>query len=786
MNLAEILTRVSLRHPLATLAAVAACTLVLGFGAVQIERETALRTFLGADHPTVLALDRHLERFGGGYPVIVAYSCEESRHCETVFDPAAIAMADALGAALSQVPGVRSVHSPARTPLIVAEGDDLRVVRFAELDGAGSAEREALARSALADPLWQRALVSADGRVGALVVDVMSSHTEVQQSVASALEEALAPHRAKGWSFHLVGELVDFVYSGPELERASAALIPVMSVVLVLLLWLLLRSLAITLAVVGSMGIASLWTQGAMGWTGIALNAVTTVTPSIVFAVGVLDGVHLGAHFRKQCWERGARDGAARREILLEVARDIGPACVLNSLTIMGAFLAFLFAGFAAISEFGLASAWGIAVALVLTFTVLPIALAWIPERWLGVGRAEPTWDELLRAATTLVYRRSRAILAATLVVAAIGLAGVAQLEIEIRPEQLVGETNQVMVWNRWLRNHLRDTEGVEIALGLPPGISFHEPEVLERLAALSSWLDERDRVDHSRSVLDPLRHLNRLLHGGDPSFDRVEPVRAHNAQLAMLLALHDPDALPRWAYVETDPTSGETRETLRVSAEAETMPTGAQAALLRELRAHLDGELPAGWRYELTGSIPMYHDMMEALQRYQLVCFGIAALAIFALMAVFLRSLRVALLALLPSALPIAVTLGLLGWWGYGLDPASTMVATIVLGVGVDDSIHMLSRYRAERLLGKAVDEAVGASIEHVGRPVIVSALVLAAAFWSLTVSPMSSVASFGFLAGLAILVALAGDLLVLPALLLRRTLGDPYPTAGNRENAR
>jgi len=776
VNLAEVLTRLSLRHPLLTLAVVALLTAALGLGATRIERETALRTFLGADHPTVLALDRHLERFGGGYPVIVAYSCEESRLCDSIFDASAIAMAGALGADLARAQGVRNVHSPASTPLIVTDGDDLRVVRFADLDGDADGQRAALARHALADPLWQRALVSADGRVGALVVDVASSQTDVQQSVAAALEQALAPHRAAGWTFHLVGELVDFVYSGPELERASAALIPVMSIVLVALLWLLLRSLALTLAVVASMGIASLWTQGAMGWAGVALNAVTTVTPSIVFAIGVLDGVHLVAHFKKRCWEHGPLDAGARREILIAVARDVGPACVLNSLTIMGAFLAFLFAGFAAIAEFGLACAWGIAVALVLTFTLLPITLAWLPERWLAVGRAEPAWEELMRSLVSVVSRRSRAILAFTILIGGIGLAGMAQLEIEIRPEQLVGETNQVMIWNRWLRKHLRDTEGVEIALTLPAETSFHEPAVLERVADLTAWLDGRDRVGHSRSVLDPLRHVNRLLHGGDEAWYRFEPKRAHNAQLAMLLSLHDPDTLPRWVFAEHDAASGLQIETLRISAEAETMPTGAQLVLLRQLREHLESALPPEWSYELTGSIPMYYDMMVALQRYQILCFGIAGVAIFALMAVFLGSPRVALLALLPSLLPIVVTLGLLGWWGYGLDPASTMVATIVLGVGVDDSIHMLSRYRKERLCGNDTAEAVSAAMAHVGRPVIVSALVLAAAFWSLTVSPMSSVASFGFLAGLAILVALAADLLVLPALLLRNTFGDPY----------
>jgi hypothetical protein len=200
---------------------------------------------------------------------------------------------------------------------------------------------------------------------------------------------------------------------------------------------------------------------------------------------------------------------------------------------------------------------------------------------------------------------------------------------------------------------------------------------VLERLEALTSWLDGRDRVGHSRSVLDPVRHVNALLHGGDPAWYRFERERAHNAQLAMLLSFHDSDALPRWAYGEQDAASGKRVETLRISAEAETMPTGEQLALLRELREHLGRVLPTDWSYELTGSIPMYYDMMVALQRYQLFCFGIAGVAIFLLMAIFLGSPRIALLALLPSLLPIAVTLGLLGWWGYGLDPASTMVAT-------------------------------------------------------------------------------------------------------------
>lgn len=782
MTLAESLTRFSLRWPGATLGGVALLTVVLGLGIPRIQRETSLRTFLGPDHPTVVTLDRHVERFGGGYPVIIAFSCDESP-CESIFDDEALAVASDVARRLERTPGVRAVHGPANTAVLRAAGEDLVARRLVDDDGAGPpTDRAALVAAALMDPLWQRALVSDHGRVGALVVDVASTAGEVQGPIAGAIESALEPHRERGWSFNLVGELVDFVYSGPDLERASQAMVPVMTGVLIVVLLVLLRSVALSVVVVATMGIAFAWTQGAMGWAGIQLNALTTVTPSIVFAIGILDGVHVVSHFSRHTWQEGDLGGSARRKALVSTAGDVGRACLLTSLTTIGAFLAFLASGIASFGEFALAAAWGIACAFLLTFTVLPVLLSKLPAAWLGLPRAQPAWEGFFESLLTVVHRRSGEIVVIALLLTAIGLAGVAQVRVEIHPEQLIGETSQVMVWNRWLRRHLRETETLELALALPPGRSFREPAVLDQLDEITGFLSGRDRLRAPRSVLDGLRHLNRALHRGDEVFYRVEDTRAANAQLAMLLSINDPTLLDQWVFTRVDEDGGSS-EVLRVAAEAESMDTRTQQALLDEVRTYLDASLPSDWSYELTGSVPMYLDMMVALQRYQIICFGVAGLAVFGLMAVFLRSARASTIALLPSVAPIVVTLGLLGWWGYGLDPGSTMVATIVLGVAVDDGIHLLSHYRRERELGAPVEDATDEAVRHVGTAVVVSSIVLAAAFWSLTTSPTSSVATFGFLAGIAITAALVADLLLLPALLLRRTLGDPFARAPVRE---
>jgi len=766
MNPLETLTRACLRRPLVTLLGAALLTAGLAAGIPRVQRETALRTFLGERHPTVLALDRHLERFGGGYPVFIAWSCRESPHCTSALEPASLAVARDVARALERVPGVRAVHGPATTPLLLPWGDDFLVKRLDEADAEPAVPRAELVRAAGSDPLWARTLLSRDGRAAAVVVDVVTSDAEAQHTISRAVEDALAPHRAAGWRFHLVGELVDFVYSGPELERASQAMVPVMSAVLVVALGVLLRSAALTLATVATMGLAFVWTQGAMGWAGIRLNALTTVTPSLVFAIGILDGVHVVSHYRRRVWREG--EGAERRALLAATAREVGPACLYTSLTTGGAFLAFTASGIASFAEFGVAAAWGIASALALSFSVLPVALATLPASRLGARHAEPAWEGLLDAVLALVHRRAGAVLAVAALLTAVGAAGMAQLRVEVHPEQIMGETNRVMVWNRWLRDNLRETESLEVALALPEGASFKDPAVLRELDAVATWLGARERLHHPRSVLEPLRHLNQVAHGGDPAWYRTEPSRAHNAQLALLLAMNDPLQVEQWVHAGDAAANG-SGEVLRVSVEAESMSTSFQEALVADVRRHLDASLPPGWSYELTGSLPVYLDMMGALQRHQLVCFGIATLAALGLMSRFLRSPRAALVALVPSVVPIVVTLGLLGWWGVGLDPGSTMVATIIVGVAVDDGIHLLWRFRRERHDGAPVEDAVDAALRHVGTAVVASSLVLAAAFWALTVSPVSSVASFGFLAGVAILAALAADLLILPALLLR-----------------
>jgi hypothetical protein len=160
---------------------------------------------LGADHPAVRRFEAFLERFGGGHPVLIAYECGAASDCQGALDPSALEMAHGLSRSLEQSPFVSRVDSPATASLLVAS-DDLGIeARRLVLDGEPSRDPRLL-ELALEDDLWSRSLISADGRVGAIVVELASTESAALFSVVEEISRALGPHEQAGFRFHQVGE----------------------------------------------------------------------------------------------------------------------------------------------------------------------------------------------------------------------------------------------------------------------------------------------------------------------------------------------------------------------------------------------------------------------------------------------------------------------------------------------------------------------------------------------------------------------------------------------------
>ena len=169
----------------------------------------------------------------------------------------------------------------------------------------------------------------------------------------------------------------------------------------------------------------------------------------------------------------------------------------------------------------------------------------------------------------------------------------------------------------------------------------------------------------------------------------------------------------------------------------------------------------------DATGYLPLYVRIMTLVVESQLWTFGLALAVILGVIGLLFRSVRAALLALVPNVLPVLLTLGVMGWIGIPLDVATVTIAAVLFGLVVDDSVHLLHRYGVGRERGLDPGSAVQWAGREGGPMLVTTTCVIGLGVLVLILAQVKSVVWFGGLTALGIGLALVVDLLVFPALI-------------------
>ncbi len=744
------LAAATLKHPALAATLLLAATLALTAGTLRLTTEVGYRAFLGHDHPTVVEFDAFVERFGGGLPLVAVWTCEESA-CENALDPRSLAMAHAVATDLEEAPGVARVDGPATSPLVVNEILGLPRARRLAPDGAPAKDIERLARLAREDPLWLGQLISEDGRAGAILVHLESSDSTTSRQALAGLEAALRPHEADRFTFHLVGGPVEFVVAGNELERNMARIVPFMVALVGVVLYVAFRSVAAVTISLLTTGVAVAWTFGLMGWLGWPQNSLTQALAPLLLVVGVCDAIHLVARIV-------AHDELTPTDAIETGSREVGPPCVMTTVTTAAGFASLATSPLESIARFGILASFGVVAALLLTFTLLPLLVRFVPREWLVAPALAGRWHRGLDALASFAHGRRRPILLAATLATLLALVGLRSLRIDASFEDLYGEDSQVVRWSETVGRVLRQPDTLEIAIEPPDGSTNTLLPGLLAIERIETSLEGLDGLGRSRSLLDPMRHLNRIAHRADLDLSAPD-ADEQAASLRRLLRNADRDIIDLLRSPET--------EDLRISVEASKLPQDRLRLLLADVRLRVAADLPPGWDMTITGPLSVVQVMIDEIRTTQLRSFGLATIVIFIVVSIFLRSLRDGTLAMIPTLLPILVTLGTMGALGVPLDVGSAMVAAVVLGVAIDDAIHFLGAFRRGRAQGQTSAAAGRFALDETGRAIIGTSVALAIGFLLLTLSPWKSIASFGLFSAVAIAAALLAALIVLPSLL-------------------
>lgn len=715
------------RWPL--LAIALAATAAGFFPAQQLGFDRSIENMFAPDDP-VLAPFRKLKRtFGGDEVALAAYVDRD------LLTPDGLKRLAGITNDLAAVPGVERTFS-------------LSTV-------------EQFLTSPLLAPLKPRLLelsegytIGSDHETAGIVCVLLPEHESTVPRVQTVdeLRRRLESQAAGGV---LTGEPVMVVDGFRFLEGDGRLLGGVSTVLLMLTIVVCFRSLrwvVVPMAVVGS---TLVWTEAALVASHLHLSMVSSMLWAIVTVIGVATVLHLVVSFR----EYRTEGLAVPQAFELAAGRLAAPICWACATDAAG-FGALMVSRVGPVHDFGLMMLVGSLLALLSIGLVVPgLSLA-------GRFDADPrrAWGEHgldfgLRQLAESIERHPRLLTATITIVSAICCFGITRLEVETDFTKNFRKSSPIV----------RSYEFVESRLGgagvwdvIVPAPADDSPEFIDAVAKLEQRLRSEVTVVNAAGVSEP--GLTKVLSAVD-ALDLL-PLRRlfAKAKLETMLAA----AADRLPIVQSlygrDPADGN-RLFLRIMLRAKERQPSRQKHQLIEQVTRISREVfPEA---QVTGFFVLLTRLIESTTRDQWLTFGVASAAIFVMMLIAFRSLPVAIVTLVPNALPILIVTGLMGWLHLPINMGAAMIASVSMGLAVDSSIHYITAYRRHRGDGLSTGEALHAVHQSVGRAMVFSTLALIVGFSALALSRFVPTIYFGVLVGLTMFGGLVGNLLVLPLLL-------------------
>lgn len=295
--------------------------------------------------------------------------------------------------------------------------------------------------------------------------------------------------------------------------------------------------------------------------------------------------------------------------------------------------------------------------------------------------------------------------------------------------------------------------------------------EPAQQTSAAAYWFtqDRMRRIGEIHRWLEQLPETGKVLSMHTfmevaETFNDGEPLS--NLALALLYEQIPPEFRSLVIDPYVSPAHDEARITLRVR---DSDPDLKRDALLEKIRAGLHEEVGLEPdHYSLTNMLVLYNNMLQSLFQSQVLTLGGVILGILLMFLNLFRSVRLALIAIAPNLLPPALVLGIMGWAGIPLDMMTITIAAISVGIGVDDAIHYLHRFREEKDAQEDVRLAVAWTHATIGRAMYFTSVTIIVGFSVLTLSNFVPTIMFGVLTAVAMVLALVANLLLLPSLLV------------------
>ncbi len=681
-------------------------------------------------------------------------------HDKNLFTPAKLKLLDDLVFKFEELKGVTKVESLYSVTNFKGVDGTLETNPLMDWPPETLEEAEQVKANALRNPILLKNLISKDGTATAinLFIDADPDDPEFNVKFSRRVDKIIKPFQNKFDNIFQIGLSYTRRLISENIVSDTVKLAPMAALVLLLTLVISMRSTSGALLPMLTAGTSIIWTAGFMAQVGIPLNVLTVIVPSLIIVIGSTEDIHILSEYLEGIEESGGK----RDEAIRIMSGKVGTAVLLTSITTFIGFLSITLNQITLLKQFGVVAAFGLFVNPIATCMLAPVYL-----HFFGSVKSRATVEHKASSADRffgfladkiimIINSNKRLVLSSFLGLAVI--IGFFTLSVNV-DNDLLGyfkKDSAIRYRSRILHKDLAGAQTffIRISGGFPG--TFKQPENLAQIAQIQKHIAEKGLFDKTKSLADDISLIHREMNDGNEKYFRVPDSADLIAQY--LLFLHR-DKISRYVTADFGEANILVRHNISSSYEL--------ADALQELEEYIKKTINPHFLWGFTGENILVNAAADSMAAGQAQSLSLVLVVIFIIMSILFVNIKAGALSLVPNLFPIVLNFGIMGIFGIPLNTGTAMVAAIAIGIAVDDTIHLMSRYNTEMRVLQSQDKAVDVCIHAEVRPVISTSVALALGFAVLGFSNFVPVISFGLLSAMVMIFAIIGDLFITPILL-------------------
>ena len=720
----------------------------LGFSTLllKLEIDPDLKNYFPKTMRSMVNTDRIEEIFGNQDLVMIIFEAEDILAEET------LKRIENVEKEIGRIEGVRrtsslfgSNHIHGEEGVMYVEPTILRIPRNESM-------REEVREVIKNNDLVYKVMVSDDFQATALVCTLKKDADEdlVFAGIHTILEEHPGEEKVHFGGLPYLRQAID-----KDIQRDGVILIPIALLLMLVFLYFVFREwrgVWLPFLVVVMSALLGLSLIPVLGWK---FSLITLLVPILLIAVANDYGIHMIARYQ----ELNAKgNGRSMKDMSAGIARSLWKPLMLTGLTTIAGISALWAHTMIPARQMALVASVGILFAIFFSLVLLPALLSLLPR---SKPKAVPSIHGRGRSRNPLgrfsffVVRKRRLIPVVALVATLLISTGIIFLKVDSNEENFFPERHEVKQASKLINEKFGGSESISVLFSG----DMLDPAILERMESYRREMEKMEAVDLTMGFSGVVREISKALN--DPNealYDRIPPTREAVAQYMVLYNMNgNPEELEQLVDFNYE----HAHLMIRINNANNETVNGIMDRLELITAGDPAVETIGGNGYVRT-------ELANKVLSGTFISLGIALVIIFVLVSLIFKSASAGLLGIIPITVSVVALFGIMGLSGVRLDVATALLSSVMIGVGIDYTIHFLWRYREERQQNRPAREAVITTITTTGRGIIFNALSVIVGFLVLIISSFTPIRFFGVLVVVSILTCLIGAVMILPAILL------------------